>query len=56
MLLILLVVVLLLCFSGGMYGGRAGWGPRYTYGGYGFGLILLVIVLVLLFGGIGYRW
>jgi hypothetical protein len=51
MLLIVLIVVLLLCFSGGVYGGRAGWGRHYAYGGYGIGgVLLLVLLLCLVFG------
>ena len=53
-MLIVLILVLLLCFGGGFYGSRAGWGPHYAYGGFGIGGILLVLLIVWLLAG--YRW
>lgn len=59
MFLILLIILLLFCFGGGMYGHRVG-NVGYGYGGFGLaGILLLIVILWLLFGGGGYgyyRW
>lgn len=50
MLIILLVILLIFCFSGGAWGYRND-NPSFGHGGVGLGFILLVILLILLFTG-----
>jgi hypothetical protein len=50
MSLLLIILVLLILFSGGI-GFHQGWGTPYGTGGIGIGTILVIVLLFLLFTG-----